>query len=119
ILSRGSQIKLSGAPEEIEHAKDKIEQVVKYLERNGHLSAHYFEQILGDEEVEGMVDENNSEALVYGPNGRTVRARTANQKKMVQLAAANDIVFAIGPAGTGKTYTAVAIAVRALKNKAV
>ena len=56
--------------------------------------------------------------LVFGPNGKTVRARTANQKKMVQEAEKNDIVFAIGPAGTGKTYTAVALAVRALKNKA-
>jgi phosphate starvation-inducible PhoH-like protein len=57
--------------------------------------------------------------LVFGPNGKTVRARTANQKKMVQAADKNDIIFAIGPAGTGKTYTAVALAVRALKNKSV
>lgn len=120
ILSRGSQIKLSGAAEEIEKAKEKIGQVVKYLERHGHLSAQYFEQILGDEEpVEANENINHNEALVYGPSGRIVRARTANQKIMVQLAADNDIVFAIGPAGTGKTYTAVAIAVRALKNKAV
>lgn len=120
ILSRGSQIKLSGAPEEIEHAKGKIDRVVKYLERNGHLSSQYFEQILGDEETAESIDNNNhNEALVYGPNGKIVRARTANQKKMVQLAVDNDIVFAIGPAGTGKTYTAVAIAVRALKNKGV
>ncbi len=56
---------------------------------------------------------------VFGPNGRNVKARTANQKKMVSLADKNDIIFAIGPAGTGKTYTAVALAVRALKNKAV
>lgn len=119
ILSRGSQIKLSGAPEEIENAKEKIGQVVKYLERNGHLSAQYFEQILGDEESVESSDKKHNEALVYGPNGRIVRARTTNQKKMVELAAGNDIVFAIGPAGTGKTYTAVAIAVRSLKNKAV
>jgi phosphate starvation-inducible PhoH-like protein len=57
--------------------------------------------------------------LVFGPNGKTVRARTANQKKMVQAIDKNDIVFAIGLAGTGKTYTAVALAVRALKNKLV
>lgn len=121
ILSRGSQIKLSGAPEEIESAKAKIEQVLKYLERNGHLSPQYFEQILGDEEITDAEGDhnNNNEVLVYGPNGKVVRARTANQKKLVQLASANDVVFAIGPAGTGKTYTAVAIAVRALKNKAV
>jgi phosphate starvation-inducible protein PhoH and related proteins len=57
--------------------------------------------------------------LVFGPNGKTVRARTANQKRLVQMGEKNDILFAIGPAGTGKTYTAVAMAVRALKNKMV
>lgn len=120
ILSRGSQIKLSGAPEEIENAKGKIGQVVKYLERNGHLSTNYFEQILADEKLQdGFGDQVEPEVLVYGPNGRVVKARTANQKKLVSLAADNDIVFAVGPAGTGKTYTAVALAVRALKNKAV
>jgi phosphate starvation-inducible PhoH-like protein len=121
ILSRGSQLKLSGAPEEIENAKEKIGQVVKYLERNGHLSSHYFEQILAEEDIRDDQGENNNEnePLVYGPNGRIVRARTANQKRLVALVAENDIVFAVGPAGTGKTYTAVAMAVRALKNKAV
>lgn len=120
ILSRGSQLKLSGAPEEIEHAKGKIDQVVKYLERNGHLSANYFEQILSEEKPpEGFADKNDYDVLVYGPNGRVVRGRTANQQRLVSLAMENDIVFAVGPAGTGKTYTAVALAVRALKNKAV
>lgn len=121
ILSRGTQLKLSGAPEEVANAKEKIAQIVGYLERNGHLSENYFEQILGEEEssIDHFSDRNPNEVLVFGPNGRTVRAKTANQKKMVALADKNDIVFAIGPAGTGKTYTAVALAVRALKNKAV
>jgi phosphate starvation-inducible PhoH-like protein len=122
ILSRGTQLKLSGAPEEVATAKEKIGQIVSYLERNGHLSENYFEQILGEEEGSGIdhfKDRNPNEVLVFGPNGRTIRAKTANQKKMVALADKNDIVFAIGPAGTGKTYTAVALAVRALKNKAV
>lgn len=122
ILSRGTQLKLSGAPEEVATAEEKISQIVKYLERNGNLTENYFEQILGDEEgtaVDHFSDRNPNEVLVFGPNARTVRARTANQKRMVALADKNDIVFAIGPAGTGKTYTAVALAVRALKNKAV
>lgn len=121
ILSRGTQLKLSGAPEEVATAKDKIGQIVKYLERNGNLTDGYFEQLLGDEEksVDNFTERNPNDVLVFGPNGRTVRARTANQQKMVALAEKNDIVFAIGPAGTGKTYTAVALAVRALKNKAV
>jgi phosphate starvation-inducible protein PhoH and related proteins len=122
ILSRGTQLKLSGSPEEVATAKEKIGQIVSYLERNGQLSENYFEQILGDEEssnIDHFKDHNPNEVLVFGPNGRTIRAKTANQKKMVSLADKNDIVFAIGPAGTGKTYTAVALAVRALKNKAV
>jgi len=122
ILSRGTQVKLSGSPEQIEAAKEKIDLLISYLERNGQLSEQYFEQILGgddQETIDHFVERNPSEVLVFGPNGRTVRARTQNQKKMVGAADKNDIVFAIGPAGTGKTYTAVALAVRALKNKLV
>jgi phosphate starvation-inducible PhoH-like protein len=122
ILSRGTQLKLSGAPEQIDIAKEKVSLVLQYLERNGHLSEDYFEQILGGDDAEitdHFVDKNPNDILVFGPNGKTVRARTPNQKKMVAAADKNDIVFAIGPAGTGKTYTAVALAVRALKNKVV
>ena len=122
ILSRGTQIKLSGAPEQIDLAKEKIDLIIQYMERNGHLSENYFEQILGGDDAEtidNFIDKNPNDVLVFGPNGKTVRARTANQKKMVQAADKNDIIFAIGPAGTGKTYTAVALAVRALKNKLV
>jgi len=122
ILSRGTQLKLSGSPEQIDSAKEKIELIVQYLERNGHLSENYFEKILGGDDAETMdnfIDKNPSDVLVFGPNGKTVRARTVNQKKMVEAVDKNDIVFAVGPAGTGKTYTAVALAVRALKNKVV
>ncbi|MFN9492704.1 MAG: PhoH family protein [Sphingobacteriales bacterium] len=120
ILSRGTQIKLSGAPEQIENAKEKIELLVQYLERNGHVSENYFEQILGGDDaetVDNFIERNPNDVLVFGPNGKSVRARTANQKRMVTASEKNDIMFAIGPAGTGKTYTAVALAVRALKNK--
>ena len=116
ILSRGTQIKLSGAPEQIDLAKEKIDLIIQYMERNGHLSENYFEQILGGDDAEtidNFIDKNPNDVLVFGPNGKTVRARTANQKKMVTAADKNDIIFAIGPAGTGKTYTAVALAVRA------
>ena len=122
ILSRGTQVKLSGSPEQIVDAKEKISLIVQYIERNGHMSENYFEQILGGDDqqvVDNFVERNPNEVLVFGPNGKTVRARTANQKKMVTAVDKNDIVFAIGPAGTGKTYTAVALAVRALKNKSV
>src|SRR5450432_2977336 len=122
ILSRGTQIKLSGAPEQVETAKEKIDLLLQYLERNGSLTENYFNQILGGDDAETVdhfVDRNPNDILVFGPNGKTVRARTVNQKKLVTASERNDIVFAIGPAGTGKTYTAVAMAVRALKNKMV
>jgi phosphate starvation-inducible protein PhoH and related proteins len=122
ILSRGTQLKLSGAPEQVENAKEKIDLIVQYLERNGHMSENYFEQILGGDDadtIDHFIERNPNDILVFGPNGKSVRARTANQKKLVLQAEKNDIVFAIGPAGTGKTYTAVALAVRALKNKHV
>ncbi len=122
VLSRGTQVKLSGSPEQVETAKEKIDLIVQYLERNGHMSENYFEQILGGDDAETVdhfIDRNPNDILVFGPNGKTVRARTANQKSMVSGIDKNDILFAIGPAGTGKTYTAVALAVRALKNKTV
>jgi len=122
VLSRGTQVKLSGSPEQVENAKEKIDLIVQYLERNGHMSENYFEQILGGDDaevVDNFIDRNPNDILVFGPHGKTVRARTSNQKHMVAGIDKNDILFAIGPAGTGKTYTAVALAVRALKNKLV
>jgi phosphate starvation-inducible PhoH-like protein len=122
ILSRGTQLKLSGSPEQVESAKEKINLVVQYLQRNGHLSETYLEQMLGGDDaetVDNFVERNPNDVLVFGPNGKTVRARTANPKVMVSATDKNDILFAIGPAGTGKTYTAVALAVRALKNKMI
>jgi phosphate starvation-inducible PhoH-like protein len=122
ILSRGSQIKITGIPEDVENAKDKINLIVQYLEKNGHLSENYFSQILGDDDGnidEKIVEDNNSDILVFGQNGKIVKAKTKNQKLLVSASDKNDILFAVGPAGTGKTYTAVALAVRALKNKVV
>jgi phosphate starvation-inducible PhoH-like protein len=121
LLSRGSQIKISGQPDEVANAQGRISQVIQYLERNGHLSENYFARILGDEEQGEPLTEDpaTNDILVFGPNGRVIRAKTKNQQLMAQAAEKNDVIFAIGPAGTGKTYTAVALAVRALKNKAV
>lgn len=122
ILSRGSLIKITGTPEDVENAKDKINLIIQYLERNGQLSENYFAQILGDDDGiidEKIVDDANNDILVFGQNGKIVRAKTKNQKLLVSASDKNDILFAVGPAGTGKTYTAVALAVRALKNKVV
>ena len=96
ILSRGTQLKLSGAPEQIELAKEKIELLVQYLQRNGNVSHNYFEQILGGDDadsIDNFVDKHPNDVLVFGPNGKSVRARTQNQKKMVAVAEHNDIIF--------------------------
>jgi len=87
ILSRGTQLKLSGAPEQVENAREKIDLIVQYLERNGHMSENYFEQILGGDDadtIDHFIERNPNDILVFGPNGKSVRARTANQKKLVQ-----------------------------------
>ncbi|MFY7652419.1 MAG: phosphate starvation-inducible protein PhoH, partial [Chitinophagaceae bacterium] len=79
ILARGTQITLSGAPEQVAAAKEKIDLILQYLQRNGHLSENYFEQILGvsdTETVDHFTDKNPNDILVFGPNGKTVRART-------------------------------------------
>lgn len=83
ILSRGTQIKLSGSPEQIEQAREKIDLLIQYLQRNGHMSENYFEQILGGDDeraIDNFMDRNTNDVLVFGPNGKTVRARTSNQK---------------------------------------
>ena len=120
ILSRGSQIKLSGQAEQVNSVASKLQLIISYLEKNGHISDAYFSRIIGEDDLmEDHAEPINNDVLVFGHNGKTIRAKTANQKLMVQSIDKNDILFAIGPAGSGKTYTAVALAVRALKNKSI
>ncbi len=121
ISGRGSELKVRGNEKDIEDFKAKIDKVLIHLERFGSISDANLQSILFGVAEEELVDmpELPDDAIVHGQNGFLVRARTPNQKKMVALANENDIVFAIGPAGTGKTYTAVALAVRALKDKVV
>jgi len=86
ILSRGSQIKITGQPAEVINAQNKISQIIQYLERNGHLSENYFSKIIGDDENGDTAPEdlnnNNNDILVFGPNGRVIRAKTQNQKHL-------------------------------------
>jgi phosphate starvation-inducible PhoH-like protein len=99
----------------------KLEQVFAHIEKYSPLAMNTLENILdGHVEVsQGKHFSGAEDVLVFGPGGHKVVARTANQKRMVEACDANDMVFAIGPAGSGKTYTAVALAVRALKEKQV
>ncbi len=121
IVSRGNVIKAEGSHHELEQLQDKVNMMIQYVERFGRLSDKHAEDLLG-EDIEAEDKEflpPSGDVIVYGTNGTIVRARTPNQKRMVEESEKNDILFAIGPAGTGKTYTAVALAVRALKNKSI
>lgn len=122
VTSRGNQIKLSGKKKQTQSAKDKFEMMVRILKEQKTLPIQTIEDLLGgsyafdSEEVPNSLDQD---VILYGRTGKPIKAKTANQKKMVRACDSHDVVFAVGPAGTGKTYTAVALAVRALKNSLV
>jgi len=121
ITSRGNNIKLKGEKKYTQKAKDTVERMVKMLRQEKSLSNDQIKSILNGNYVIDLEEETlaDGKAILHGRNGKAIKARTRNQKKMVNLSDLNDIVFAIGPAGTGKTYTAVALAVKALKNRLV
>lgn len=120
IVSRGSELKIIGDEMQIELLYEKLNLLINHFEKNGHLTADDVKHLLNNSVTKKQKAEAGSEeVLVYGPNGIIVKARTENQKRLVTSSEKNDIVFAVGPAGTGKTYTAVALAVRALKNKEI
>jgi phosphate starvation-inducible protein PhoH and related proteins len=119
IVARGDLIKIHGEPAEIERFSAKMDQLFSHLDRYNSLSERELEDILdanGSQEERVAKDDR---IIVHGAGGIKVRARTKNQQRMVAAVDDDDMVFAIGPAGTGKTYTAVALAVRALKEKKV
>lgn len=120
IVARGHNIKVAGEEEEIQHFEMKLNLMIDHYHKYGNLTENNVERLLGGDahRVMSTPDETN-DVLVFGNSGLVVKARTVNQRRMVDSIAKNDIVFAVGPAGTGKTYTAVALAVRALKNKEV
>lgn len=119
ITSRGNLLRLSGEKRYTQKAKAKFETMVRFLKQHHELPMQTVEDLLeGTMPLGEPQPKNGSEqVIVYGTSGKAIRAKTHNQKVLVQQCADNDVVFAIGPAGTGKTYTAVAIAVRALKNR--
>ncbi len=124
IVGRGETLKVSGEEEEVNQVSMVIDVLTAYYNRFGNLSENAVEQILGGNSTK-INKENGKEqlvsddVLVFGNNGLIIKARTINQRRMVESLSKNDMMFAIGPAGTGKTYTAVALAVRALKNREV
>ncbi len=119
IVARGNEIKINGEPQRIEQFQEKIDEIVLHLNKYNSLSVNQIERIMKDEMLNPQNLETGNDTIVFGVNGSPIKARTQNQRLMLKSIESNDMIFAIGPAGTGKTYTAVALAVRALKNKEI
>lgn len=119
LIARGNTIKLMGEERQIHEFNDKFNRLLDHFRKFGSLDEGSIYQLIDHEPEARNTEGHGGDVLVYGPSGLLVKARTLNQRKMVESADKNDIVFAIGPAGTGKTYTAVALAVRALKAKQI
>lgn len=122
LIARGNEIKAIGEENEVDKLMKKIDQFVMMIAKGRELNDSLLGEVFGQDAVEetefGTLGDNDN-TILFGNNGKPIKARTSNQIKLVKEIAKNDIVFALGPAGTGKTYTAVAVAVKALKNKEI
>ena len=120
VIARGSTIKVMGEESEINRFDHKLTELIEYYTRYGHISPQVIDQIYdGGLPETAPSNTHNQQIIVYGNNGLIVRARTVNQIRLLESYVRNDLIFVTGPAGSGKTYTAIALAVRALKNKEV
>ena len=121
IIARGNRIKAIGEEIEINKFEEKINLLIFHFEKYNNLTENHIERLMTDdrEEIITNIEESPADTLIYGYKGKPIRARTPNQRKMVEESSSSDLLFAVGPAGTGKTYTAIALAVKALKNKEV
>ena len=120
IVARGHEIKAIGDEVQIKILEDKINKMIDFFNRYKYLNDANVEDFL-DESYETIdkAEEDSTDVLVFGNQAKAIKARTVNQRLLVEMYQVNDLLFAIGPAGSGKTYTAIALAVRALKNKEV
>lgn len=122
IIARDDVIRINGDEQDVDNFTQLYTSMLMFFDNYGRLDEDDIRKLAGNGnagEVISTFREANADVLVHGKNGMMIRARTVNQERMVKSIADNDMIFAIGPAGTGKTYTAVALAVRALKNKEV
>jgi len=117
IIARGHDLKVIGEEEEIARFEEVVRKFLLHLDKYNRMSGEDVEGILSN--GKSPQQEGGQAAIIHGIDGRPIRARTINQALLVKAHETNDLVLAIGPAGTGKTYTAIALAVRALKNKQV
>lgn len=120
VIGRGVEIKVIGDQSGISRFEDDIDRLLEFVQQKNQLSEEDIDNILSKKAGTGIApDIKEEDIIVYGNQGKAVQAKTVNQKRLVLEYGQNDLIFAIGPAGTGKTYTAIALAVRALKNKEV
>lgn len=120
IVARGVELKVQGDVESLENFSTKLQIMMQHILKKGKLSEMDMRQILNQSnEQMPEQDDQLGDIIVYGNNGKIIKPKTPNQKRLYEATKKNDVVFAIGAAGTGKTYTSVAIAVRALKDKRV
>ena len=117
IIARGGKLTVLGDEEMIEQFETKLQVLIQHFHKYNRLTESNIDRLIMEDH--NVVLELDDDVIVHGTRGKLVKARTSNQRKLVDLSYDKDMVFAIGPAGTGKTYTAVALAVRALKNKEV
>jgi phosphate starvation-inducible PhoH-like protein len=118
IVSRGNEIRIKGSAPEILKINDILNSLLQHYHRYGKITPENVQSYLQQEE-QSVADNANDQTLLYGTGGFGIKPKTANQQKLVDAVMHNDLVFVIGPAGTGKTYVSVALAVKALKNKQV
>lgn len=120
LSSRGDRITIKGEEHYVSEFITALESIVKYLKIKKNVTLGDIERlVLGEENSRNGESQSDKGIIIHGQGGKIISARTKNQQELVDKVSKNDLVFAIGPAGTGKTYTAVALAVRALKNKEV
>jgi len=118
IVARGNVLTVVGEEAVVDAFESKLDQLVQHITKYGGLTENNIDNVMVEDPIE-MLSGDGSEIIIHGVGGNKIKARTFNQRKLVEAINQNDMVFAVGPAGTGKTYTAVACAVRALKNKQV
>ena len=119
IVARGSQIKAYGNSQDLSELEIRIHKIINYFLKYNILSDNDIETILKKSDLELETSSDSHKPILHGVSGKVIKARTLNQRKIIDSVHKNDMVFAIGPAGTGKTYTGIALAVKALKNKNV
>ena len=121
IVARGNTLKVLGSQQDTEAFERRFHQLIAYYNRYGHISKEVISQAFAASATSTtqLAEPMESGTILYGNNGLVIKARTRNQQRMVDIYPENDLIFAIGPAGSGKTYTAIALAVRALREKEV